>query len=88
MDTAKFRCTRDQFCEALKAEGVPTAVHYPRTLTRQPAFKRFADVQGHPPMADKLSSMVFALPIHHMLSDEQIKSVGEAMNKVAGAYRA
>ena len=43
MDLDKFTCTRDQFCEALKAEGVPTAVHYPRPLTRQPAFAQFAD---------------------------------------------
>jgi perosamine synthetase len=88
LDTTKFKCTRDQFCDALKAEGIPTAIHYPRTLTRQPAFKRFSDQQGHPPIADKLSSMVFALPIHHMLTEEQIKAVGESLNKVATAYRA
>lgn len=88
MDTAKFRCTRDQFCDALKAEGIPTAIHYPRTLTRQPAFKKFSDQQGHPPIADKLSSMVFALPIHHALTDDHIKAVGESLNKVATAYRA
>ncbi|MCC6320273.1 MAG: DegT/DnrJ/EryC1/StrS family aminotransferase [Phycisphaerales bacterium] len=88
MDPAKFTCTRDQFCEALKAEGVPTAIHYPRSLTRQPAFKRFSDAQGHPPIADKLSTMVFALPIHHGLTDDHTRTVGEALNKVAGAYRA
>lgn len=87
MDTTKFACTRDQFCEALKAEGVPTAVHYPRSLTRQSAFARFMDRQGHPPVADGLSAMVFALPIHHALSDEHVRAVGEALGKVAGAYR-
>lgn len=87
MDPSRFACTRDQFCDALKAEGVPTAIHYPRSLTRQPAFKKFADAQGHPPIADSLSSMVFALPMHHGLTDEHIKQVGEALNKVAAAYR-
>ncbi len=88
MDTMKFLCTRDQFCDALKAEGVPTAVHYPRSLTRQPAFASIADKQGHPPVADGLSKQVFALPMHHMLSDEHVKVIGEAMSKVANAYRA
>jgi perosamine synthetase len=88
MDPSRFVCTRDQFCEALKAEGVPTAVHYPRTLTKQPAFARFMERQGHPPVADSLSAMVMALPMHHMLSDAQVKAVGEALSKVAGAYRA
>jgi perosamine synthetase len=88
MDTTKFLCTRDQFCDALKAEGVPTAVHYPRSLTRQPAFASFMTKQGHPPVADGLCKQVFALPMHHMLSDEHVKVVGDALAKVASAYRA
>jgi perosamine synthetase len=86
MDLSKFRCTRDEFCNALKAEGVPTAVHYPRALTRQPAFSRF--VKDHPPIADRLSSEVFALPMHHALTEEHFRVVGEALAKVANAYRA
>ena len=88
LDTSKFLCTRDQFCDALKAEGVPTAVHYPRSLTRQPAFAKFSLKQGHPPVADALSKQVFALPIHHMLSEDHIRQIGESLNKVASAYRA
>ena len=88
IDTTKFLCTRDQFCDALKHEGVPTAVHYPRSLTRQPAFDAFTSKQGHPPIADNLSKQVFALPMHHALSDEHFKVVGDALSKVAAAYRA
>lgn len=87
MDPERFTCSRDQFCEALKAEGVPTAIHYPRGLTRQPAFEKFAAVQGHPPVADALSKRVFALPMHHMLSDEQAGLVCQAMRKAADACR-
>jgi perosamine synthetase len=86
LDPARFTCSRDEFCAALKAEGVPTAVHYPRPLTRQPAFRSF--VKDHPPVAEALSSMVFALPIHHDLSDAQVEQVGEALRKAAAAYRA
>lgn len=86
MDPAKFRCTRDEFCKALGAEGVPTATHYPRSLTRQPAFKNL--VQDHPTVADSLSQRVFCLPMHHDLTDAHFAIVGEALNKVAEAYRA
>jgi perosamine synthetase len=86
LQTEKFSCTRDEFCAALKAEGVPTAVHYPRSLTRQPAFAAF--VKDHPPVAERLSQQVFALPIHHDLSDAQVDLIGEALRKVGAAYRA
>lgn len=86
MDLAAFGCTRDEFCAALQAEGVPTAVHYPRSLTRQPAFK--AVVRDHPPMADSLASRVFCLPMHHDLSETHLRIVGDALSKAAEAYRA
>lgn len=88
IDTEQFRCTRDQFCEALKAEGVPTAVHYPRPLHKQPAFARFGKNQGPLPVADGLSSRVFALPMHHALTPDHTRLIAEALNKVAAAYRA
>jgi perosamine synthetase len=88
MDPRKFSCTRDEFCKALGAEGVPTAVHYPRSLTRQPAFGAFVKDQGQPTIADGLSAKVFALPIHHNLTDEHFRVVGESLRKVAAAYKA
>jgi perosamine synthetase len=90
MDPSQFRVTRDEFCKALNAEGVPTAVHYPRPLTRQPAFDRFsgAAVREGVPVAESLSAKVFCLPMHHDLSDDHFRIVEEALEKVAGAYRA
>jgi dTDP-4-amino-4,6-dideoxygalactose transaminase len=81
----KFACTRDDFANALKAEGVPTAVHYPRSLPNQPALAEFSN--DDTPVADGLASRVLALPMHHDLTDDHIRVVGEALNKVAEAYR-
>jgi perosamine synthetase len=88
MDPAAFACTRDQFCDALKGEGVPTAVHYPRSLPKQPAFAKFASTQPALPIAEGMASRVFALPMHHALSEEHTRLVGEALHKVAAAFRA
>ncbi|HED53463.1 MAG TPA: DegT/DnrJ/EryC1/StrS family aminotransferase [Phycisphaerales bacterium] len=77
-------CTRDEFTKALIAEGVPCAVHYPKSLTDQPAF---ADVvTDHPPVARRLATRVFSIPMHHELTDEQVRNVVDAVAKVASAY--
>lgn len=76
---------RDAFCKALNAEGVGTAIHYPRSLTRQPVFDR-PGIE-HLPVADSLSRTLFCIPIHHDLSDLQLALIGEALAKVAEALR-
>jgi len=86
LDLSKFRCTRDEFAKALQAEGVPNAVHYPRSLPNQPALARFG--RKDTPIADALASKVLALPMHHDLTDEHFRQLEEALTKVAAAYRA
>ncbi len=85
MDTRQFECTRDQFCKALGAEGVPTATHYPRTLPQQPALARYNAEDT--PVATALSQSVFCLPMHHDLTDEHFRIVEEALTRVADAMR-
>ena len=94
LDLDRFSCSRDEFCEALKAEGVPTAVHYPRALPDQPAFKevvarleKAAKGSSRPPVAASLPARVFCIPMHHNLSDAQVDQVAAAIAKVAAAYR-
>lgn len=86
MDPGQFTCTRDEFCKALNAEGVPTATHYPRSLPEQPALAEFDNEDC--PVAQSLSQRVFCLPMHHDLTEEHLRIVTEALNKVATAYRA
>ncbi len=85
LELEKFGVDRDTFCAALKAEGVPTAVHYPRATPRQPAFD--AIKPDYPPVSDALAQRVLCIPMHHNLSDEQADKIGEAIAKVADAYR-
>jgi perosamine synthetase len=85
LDLTKFTCTRDEFCKALMAEGVPTATHYPRSLPQQPALEDFS--KNDTPVADALAASVLSLPMHHDLTDEHIKIVTDAIVKVADAFR-
>ena len=59
-------------------------MHYPKSLTDQPAFANV--VTDHPPVARRLAKRVFSIPMHHELSEDQIKTVAEAVKKVADAF--
>ena len=63
---------REQAQETLKAAGIPTAVHYPIPLNRQPAVE---DLDANLPVGDKLSQEVMSVPMHPYLTEEQIVRV-------------
>ncbi len=86
MDLSRFTCTRDEFCAALKAEGVPTAVHYPRATVDQPALTPWN--RHDTPVASSLSARVFCLPMHHALTEEHFRVIEGSLRKVAEAFRA
>ena len=61
--------TRESFALALKAEGVPTAVYYPKPLHRQKAYGGLpADPSGLP-VTEMLAAEVISLPMHAYLDD-------------------
>jgi perosamine synthetase len=86
IEPGAFTVDRDRFAEALRAEGVQCAVHYPHALTKQPCFADFVD--GAVPVSESLSSQVLCLPIHQGLTDAQVAQVAQGVAKVAEAYRA
>ncbi len=64
---------RDLVIEHLKKAGVPTAVHYPIPLNKQPAVASAINL----PIGDKLSEEVVSLPMHPYLTTEQLSHVAE-----------
>jgi UDP-2-acetamido-2-deoxy-ribo-hexuluronate aminotransferase len=69
---------RDGVRERLKAAGIPTAVHYPIPLNRQPAYSNRSG-GGATPRADSAAERVISLPMHADLGDEQQDSIVEAL---------
>ena len=63
---------------ALKDQGVPTAVYYPRPLHRQPAYAGAHDGTALP-VSEGLATRIMALPIHPDLTDDQVERVCDAM---------
>jgi len=69
---------RDDVQASMRAEGVPSAVYYPRPLHRQLAYAGAHD--GAPlPVSEDLATRIMALPIHPDLSDTQAHAVCDAL---------
>jgi UDP-2-acetamido-2-deoxy-ribo-hexuluronate aminotransferase len=69
---------RDRTQSALKADGVPTAIYYPRPLHRQPAYAAQHDGAAMP-VSDDLAGRILALPIHPDLTDHDVDRICEAV---------
>lgn len=65
----KDAATRDRVQQSLKANGVPTAIYYPRPLHRQPAYRDHHDGAALP-ISEDLAQRILALPIHADLTPE------------------
>ncbi|MEM2914962.1 MAG: DegT/DnrJ/EryC1/StrS family aminotransferase, partial [Candidatus Bathyarchaeia archaeon] len=85
MDLNQFKCSRDEFVEALKAENIECAVHYPIPLTEQPVFRRLHKIQRCP-VSEDISKRIFSIPVHPYLSREDLDKVLEALRKVSNHY--
>lgn len=73
---------RDRIAEGMKALGIATGVHYPLPLHLQPAFAHLGGRQGDAPHAERAAARVLSLPICAELSDEEIRTVAEALREV------
>ncbi|MDH4870506.1 DegT/DnrJ/EryC1/StrS family aminotransferase [Pseudomonas sp. BN515] len=66
---------REKLQEKLKGAGVPTAVHYPIPLNKQPAV---ADGSITLPVGDRIAGEVVSLPMHPYLTQKQIFAITTA----------
>ena len=67
---------RDAVQAALKDAGIPTTVHYPLPLNRQPAV---ADADVTLPEGDRAAEQVLSLPMHPYMDVPTLRRVAEAV---------
>ena len=60
---------RDRAMAGLKAAGIPTMVYYPRPLHTQSAYAAYPRDPSGLPVAERLASRVFSLPMHPYLTE-------------------
>src|SRR6266403_1262733 len=72
---------RDGFAAALKAQGIPTAIYYPKSMHQQTAYRDFPVADGGLPVCERLSRDVISLPMHAYLDEP-------TQERIIGAVRA
>lgn len=75
---------RDPVCAGLKAAGIPTAIHYPLPLHRQPAFSGWGYRDGDFPVAEAVARRVMSLPMHPYLSEQEQLRIVDALCALVG----
>jgi UDP-2-acetamido-2-deoxy-ribo-hexuluronate aminotransferase len=75
---------RDKVQAALLADGVPTAVHYPVPINRQPFYQAYCPADSTP-LADAMAARVMSLPMSPDLSEAQQDHVVAALARALAA---
>jgi dTDP-4-amino-4,6-dideoxygalactose transaminase len=76
---------RDGFAAALKAQGIPTAIYYPKSMHQQTAYRDFPVADGGLPISEKLSDDVISLPMHAYLDEPTQERIIRAVRGALGA---
>lgn len=71
---------RPRLQAALQSEGIPTAVHYPMPLHRQPAYAALCCPECCP-VSDGLAGQVLSLPMSADLASDDQQRVAEALGR-------
>ena len=76
---------RDGFAAALKAQGIPTAIYYPKSIHQQTAYRDFPIADGGLPVSESLSRDVISLPMHAYLDAPTQERIIKAVRDAFGA---
>jgi dTDP-4-amino-4,6-dideoxygalactose transaminase len=76
---------RDGFAATLKAQGIPTAIYYPKSMHQQTAYRDFPIADGGLPVSERLSGDVISLPMHAYLDEPTQDRIIKAVRGAFGA---
>lgn len=66
---------REKMLHYLKKHSVPSAVYYPKPLSKQSGYKHFPSVSTGTPVSHSLSDMVFSIPMHPYMTSTQAEKI-------------
>jgi len=61
---------RDPVATALKEQGIPSAIYYPKPLHRQTAYRDYPSAGNGLPVSDAIAAEVLSLPMHPYLAPD------------------
>jgi UDP-2-acetamido-2-deoxy-ribo-hexuluronate aminotransferase len=72
---------REALAKELKAQGIPSAIYYPKCIHEQPVFAYLGYTKGSFPHAEKAAREVISLPMHPWLTDEEQDRIVEVVKR-------
>lgn len=78
---------RDRVAEALRAEGIPTVVYYPRPLHHQAPYAQFWRPSSGADVATRMAAEVLSVPMHPYLAPSDQDRVVDALIRAVGGGR-
>ncbi len=86
LDLEKLNCTRKEFFDAMKAEGINCQVHY-IPVYYQPYYREMGYKKGICSNAEKIYEGIISIPLYYEMKDEDINDVVNAVKKIVEWYR-
>jgi len=72
---------RTEFQRFLQDKNIPTAIHYPRPLHLQDAFRNLGYKKGDFPVAEKACDEIISLPLHPYMERDEIEYISDAIKE-------
>ncbi len=73
---------RDRIVRELQARGIGAAIHYPIAIHQQEAFQSLLRGTAGFPVAERLASEVFSLPLCPDIADGEAQTVLDSLHSV------
>ena len=68
----------------LSADGIPSAIYYPRPMHTQPPYKRYPVSEGGLAITEYMADHVLALPMHPYLDETVQRNVADGLISALG----
>ncbi len=75
---------RDAIAARLKAQGIPTAIYYPKPVHQQTAYRHYPVAGGRLPVSEQLAQEVISLPMHPYLDPATQDRIVAAVKQAVG----
>ncbi len=77
-----FPLSREEFSKYLSERGVGNAIHYPKPVYLQPLYRKLGYKEGLCPVAEEAAKRVMSIPVHPLLTREDLEHIVRTINEV------
>ncbi|WP_322806256.1 DegT/DnrJ/EryC1/StrS family aminotransferase [Thermanaerothrix sp.] len=82
--TIRIRKNRDDIVKKLNEAGIGTGIFYPIPAYRQKPMENYGGNKIYCPVTEKVTKEVVSIPVHPLLSGEELEKIVKEINKCCG----